>query len=194
MGEHKEQQLSALADGELSEFEVHRLLEGLRDDEVSRTTLARYRLMGDAMRQTDETPLLSPAFTAGVAQAVDRLDSTVDDGRQTGLWSSWKRPLAGLAVAASVAMVSIVLTRFLASSGVQQAPALQLAAQPAEQMPISSTAAPSSAEGVTYWHTLSPEMEKKLNRYLVDHAGVATGKGMDRMLPYASFVSYDRRH
>jgi sigma-E factor negative regulatory protein RseA len=43
----------------------------------------------------------------------------------------------------------------------------------------------------TRWGVKTPEIESKLNDYLVNHQEYAPTAGMKGMLPYASFVSYD---
>ena len=45
----------------------------------------------------------------------------------------------------------------------------------------------------TYWSLQRPEMENKLNGYLIEHQQYAPSSSMKGMLPYASFVSYDAR-
>ncbi|MBF0255349.1 MAG: hypothetical protein HQL47_02585 [Gammaproteobacteria bacterium] len=209
------QQLSALNDDELTDFERRRLLDELIAEDANRATLARYQLIGEAMRQDSGQPLLAPGFFSRVSAAIDKEDALsavpplpFEHGQQAasganpvpaaGLRarrSSWQRPLAGLALAASVALVSLWLAPQLLHSPGQptRAPAVaaELKAPSLQAAPSAELLAQATSSEEPEWQTLPPEMEEKLNRYLVDHAEFAAGKGMDRMLPYASFVSYD---
>lgn len=203
MGESDHQRLSELMDDELSEFERRRWLDPLLEDPDNRATLGRYRLIGEALRRQGEEPLVHPAFRARVLASIQ---SEQPIPAATGGASSrstapspathWKKAFAGLSIAASVALLAIYLGPHLHDRGAgviaANPPAVtpsaaQLASAPPQPPPVKP------AEG-TYWETLPPEVEHKLNRYLVEHAEYSSGRAMDRMLPYASFVSYDRNH
>lgn len=193
MGEKTNEQLSALIDDELTEFERRRLFSGLLEDDSNRTTLARYQLVGEVLRQKEAGPLLRPAFSWRISEAIADEHDRVEADKPIAV--AWRRPLAGMAVAASVAMMSIWLAPKLFEAGGGPAGEPVIAAKSQPQPVIQSRPVPQPAGGEgTYWQTLPPELENKLNRYLVNHAEFAAGKGMDRMLPYASFVSYDRKH
>ena len=45
----------------------------------------------------------------------------------------------------------------------------------------------------TYWSLERPEVESKLNSFLVNHQEYARATGMKGILPYATFVSFDVR-
>ena len=189
MGESREQRLSELMDDELSELERRRWLDELIGDEANRATLGRYRLIGEVLRQEGDSPLVRPDFSARVMAAIQ------ENGAQGVVQSSvsnWKRALSGLAIAASVAMMAVYLAPAVIDPAVEGVTPIQVAAvSQAASSQLHYPSKPESSEG-TYWETLPPEVENKLNRYLVDHAEYASGRAMDGMLPYASFVSYDR--
>ena len=109
---------------------LSRLLDDFADDEASRLTLdevegdvnlqyrmRRYQMIGDALRH--ELPKqIDTDFSAKVMAQINQIedtrvssDSTVaDSGNRRSLWNwSVMKPFAGLAVAASVAVVSITL-------------------------------------------------------------------------------------
>ena len=105
-GEH----LSALLDGELPPEQTDFLLKRVRGDAELRGTLQRYQLIGDTLR--GERARARPDFMLRVSAAVAAeppLPAPVAAraGRATTL--RWLRPVAGLAVAASVASIAVVV-------------------------------------------------------------------------------------
>ena len=94
------EQLSALADDELTELERPLLFSRLERDPELRACLGRYQLIGEAMRGSGQVAAL------GVAERVKRAleqedtlpETGKDDTKAVGL--SWLKPVAGLAVAA----------------------------------------------------------------------------------------------
>lgn len=162
------EQLSALLDGELPEAEVAMAVRRVTRDQEMRATALRYSLIGDALR--DELPpgrpvdlvaRVSAALAAGPAAA------TVAPKRMRHL----ARYGAGLAVAASVAMVAL-----LALPGRQQveAPpmlsATEVASPAPEQRMMLQPVYTRAAGG-------GPD---RLTRYYVNHTGFAppvSGRG-----------------
>lgn len=188
MQENSAQQLSALTDDELTDFERRRLLSDLLGDAQNRATLARYQLIGEAMRHEASEALVAPGFHTRVAQAIEQEATPTPVGAPV----AWRKPLAGVAMAASVALFSFWMVPQLMQSAAPERVEASVAVQqasPSAPVLLAQTTPIQEPE----WQTLPAEMEEKLNRYLVDHAEFAAGKGMDRMLPYASFVSYDSR-
>lgn len=85
--------LSALVDGEIAEHELPRLLDTLADDSGARRSWSRYHLIGDTLR-------------AGAADHPERAPQAA----VVPLPPPRRRlPLGGLAVAASVATLAVVL-------------------------------------------------------------------------------------
>jgi sigma-E factor negative regulatory protein RseA len=97
------EQLSAFLDGELPEAETTLLLKRLERDDDLRGTLSRYSLIGAVLRTDGDVPA-ARFVAARVSAAIAREPSPGRVGR-----SRWLRPAAGLAVAASVAMATILL-------------------------------------------------------------------------------------
>jgi sigma-E factor negative regulatory protein RseA len=134
MSEQLHDQISAFVDGELPEHETELLLRRLERDDALRATLTRYVAVGAALRGEGARPLtnrLAVRVAAAVAAEAPAAGKSALRGRRT-----WLRPLAGLAVAATVASVAIL--------GVQR---LQ---QPAEETAgpvVASTQAPADIIG-----------------------------------------------
>ncbi len=95
-----EEALSALLDGELSDFELRRLLRQIENnpallDTWQRLSLGRSALQGEPFRRASDN------FSARVSQAI-AAEAPLGD-RVKPLSASWKQPLGKMAVAASVA-------------------------------------------------------------------------------------------
>lgn len=189
MNEQQKQGVSALLDGEGGKRETDELLVRLDTDPDLAATLARYSLIGQTLRGepihhqaldihrrvseqlADEPAVLAPARHA----ANDALER-------------WWRPVAGVAIAASVAALAVVFTPSLL-----QAPASPVVPGIAASGSDSLAATPVNmtvSEG-TRWTDGQPAVEDRLNSYLADHSEFAVQGGAPSLIPYASFVSYD---
>lgn len=105
MTANSHEQLSALLDGELPEAEVAMAVRRVTRDEAIRATALRYSLIGDALR--DELPPGRPAdLVARVRAELDAGPAPVAIAPKR--FRNVARYGAGLAVAASVALVALV--------------------------------------------------------------------------------------
>ncbi len=109
MSDEIHEQLSALIDDELSDVEQPLLLGRLQRDPELRERLGRYQLIGEVMRG------VADIATLGVANRVQRVLQQDTEGqapympKREGL--NWWKPVAGFAVAASVALVAVLTVR-----------------------------------------------------------------------------------
>lgn len=153
----KAERLSALVDNETSPFETRRLIDELLTSEEDRATWARYHLIGDSVRGGLQQP--APAdFLAGIHAGIADTELELEpqpQPRQAGL-PRWMRPLAGVGVAAAVAVVSLV--------GLQKVLSLQQ-----EALPMAATEMPVSAERV-----VDTTPDPRFARYLDNHAELIT--------------------
>ncbi|WKE66418.1 RseA family anti-sigma factor [Gallaecimonas kandeliae] len=172
MAQHRDELFSALVDNQHG-LDDH-LLEELKTDPEAQARWHRYHLIGDALR--GELPgQLSFDITAKVAAALDEepallAPKAVEKAKPRGLQGFW-RPVAQLAVAASVALVAVV--------GVQQFSGKDDLPQPASPvlstLPALGTAAPVSLEaaprgGQQQGRLVQAEQQRRVNAYLQDHA------------------------
>lgn len=207
MTDNIKQQISALIDGELSSAENNTLLSSLKDNPELKATWGRYHLISDALR--------GEQIQVEVFNIAERVRARIDDEpaiisipksrdvthsseKDNGV--HWLKPAVGVALAASVAgAVIMVMPDFSTNPGqiqpmqVADSNTTTVAPQPMQLVasisPVTRTYSQSSG---TRWKNLAqPEIESKLNRYLVDHNELASPSGMTGVLPYASFVSYD---
>jgi len=175
--------LSAFADNESSTFEETLSVKELLDSEEQRARWARYHIIGDALRR--EIPeRIDPRFSGRVMRQVARLP------RQSGAHSvgshrsGFLKPVASLAIAVTVAVVTILGVRALNSPGdaAVEGPLVASSASEVISETNSSAATDLRAGG------LPPETQVNLDRYLARHAGYAPSSGM---MPYARIVGYD---
>ena len=180
MNDGEKERVSALLDGELPAGEAGRVLGTVSAHEELRGAWDRYHLIGDVMRGEAARP-----GSRGIADVVAeriRQEPTVlsPPVRTTFRPPRWLRPAAGGALAASVAVAAVLL-----APSIVPGPGLD---SPVAQAPVPATQV--GGDG-TRWRHLDPEAESDLNRYLVDHGEYVAPGAVHRVLPYASFVSYD---
>jgi len=135
MTERIKEQLSAFLDGELPDSESALLVKRLERDDDLRGALSRYSLIGAVLRADGDVPA-ARQVAARVSAAIAREPS----GRMAVARfqpSALARPLAGLAVAAGVAAVAVLLMQRFDAETPGQPPLLaQVADAPVE--PVSA--------------------------------------------------------
>lgn len=178
------EQVSALADGELSEHEAELLLKRMQSDPQLRAAWENYHLVGDAMRGG-----LASVHDRGlgprVMQAIDN-EAPMETGGWSGQVERLLRPVAGFAIAATVATVAIL--------GIQD----QSVTPPSEVVPTNVTATASDvdyrlAQPVNWNLTEQDEVKEKLNSYLVNHNMNSNSRTFQGMNPYVHIAAYDNR-
>lgn len=102
---NKEEQVSALLDGELPEAEVPLVVRRIARDESLKNTALRYSLIGDALR--DELPAGHVADLVGPVREMLR-EEPAPGPAAVPRPNQLRRYAGGLAVAASVALVALV--------------------------------------------------------------------------------------
>ena len=107
MSEQIREQVSALLDGELPNSETELLLKRLARDGELRESFGRYALIGEALRGGSPA-LMAKGFTGRVNIAIDGEAVVAHGALSAARRRRWWRPLAGAAVAASVAVVAVV--------------------------------------------------------------------------------------
>jgi len=182
MKEQTHNNISALLDDELDLSELQHVTRALADSEELRRLWGRYQLIGDVIRGER----FDPRFLAVAQRVHERLadePTILAPMRPREIRGTWLKPVAGIAVAASVAAAVVVLTPRLPDR---------------DLTPSSAVAGVDSREPVAYplrsgthWDLGKPAVESKLNTYLVNHHRHAPAANMQGMLEYASFVGYD---
>jgi len=201
MNERHSELTSALLDGELdprAQLQFLSELTGPEREELER--FERYCLIGDAIR--GESTVLAVSVASKVHESlVDEPVVLAPSARENS--RAWLKPLAGVAVAASVAAVAIfVAPQLMTQPKVDDTPA-QVATEvtPAVTKSILVAAgstspqpapAPKDAKG-TRWRGLTPDLENRLNRLVIEHHEFGGRTGINGPVPHIGLVSYGAR-
>jgi len=188
--QQREEQLSALLDSELDDQQLASFMRDLKRDPIADAESAqRYRLVGDVIRdEVDQSSFMD--ISAAVHRAIEQEPSHNEviapvNAQSTfslsELVSSWIKPLTGMAVAASVAMVTLVTFSTVQSTDTREQP-VQIAQQ---VVPVNAEI----ARNVQVASTLntskkSVQQQQQLNRYMLKHSGYASQSTMQGMMPY----------
>lgn len=187
MNDDIREQLSALTDDELSDAERPLLLGRLQRDPQLRACLGRYHLIGEVMRGGDVE-----AATLGVADRVQQAladDAPLHAAAHRAGRQPWWKPVAGFAVAASVALVAVLaVTSLRTGNDPAQVPSLA-SNQPSG--PAIATVSRVSETAGDRWERLDPHIDKRLSGYLVNHNEYAASRGVQGVMPYVRIVGHD---
>jgi len=172
------EQLSALVDDELGEPEQPLLLRQLARDEGLRDRLARYQIISDALHS--ELPhRVDTGFYKRVHAALEQeaeIHAALPSRVKTLI-----RPLTGLALAASVAVVAVLSLQSVRQQDKAGGPVV--------------ASAPGASDYIRAGNTPAPIAQRNnargLDVYLVNHNEYAVNRGMQGMLPYVRIVGQD---
>jgi len=182
MSKETREHISCLVDGEISRETSRFLVRRLGADEDLRATWTRYHLVRDCLRHQDGG-MAREDLCARVSRALENDEAPEHHARQFS--RAWLKPVAGLAVAASVALMAIVAVDS-GGPGPRQ-PTVGLAGNsPAEQFtsPQSLTPAPYSSQASLNGE--SNRKDRKMNSYVLRHyqaTGASSGKGFVTFIP-----------
>jgi sigma-E factor negative regulatory protein RseA len=186
MSDKIQEQISALLDNELSTREAADILDRLREQDDLQTQWDRFHLIGDVMRG-EATQINASETVARVRRSLESEPAMIAAPRIKSMLLQgplWVRSLAGAGLAASVAALAVITAPHFLDSN------------PGDAMQIAATenavTSPYSEQRGTRWKNLKqPEVESKLNGYLVEHGEYASPGGISGVVPYATFVGYD---
>ena len=192
--EKRQEQLSALLDNALDEQQLQAFMQDLKRDTIEDAeTAQRYRIMGDAMRdELDQVSFMdiSGAVHRAIEQEPEYRQIAAAQPRKTfdlsAFFAAWLKPVGGLAVAASVAMLTVLSFGNMQNEAVGPAPAAGLAQS--QSAPLQRVN-PEIARNVLPASTLkiekkSPAQQRQLNRYMLQHSAYASHATMQDMMPY----------
>lgn len=168
------EQLSALVDDELAEGEQALLLRQLGADPALREHLARYQIISDSL-QNHLPPRVDAGFHKVIQAALqDEPAMHAAPSRYAGLF----KPVAGLAVAASVAVVAVLSLQSIREEVPSSTPVVASAPVAEDYLRAEIMSAPAG----------SPNAPQHLDAYLVNHNEYAVNRGM---LPYVRLVGHE---
>jgi sigma-E factor negative regulatory protein RseA len=193
MTEQEFERLSALVDDEISRHEVSGEINKLKNNQENLDIWSRYHLIGDAMRN-ELGQLHDPAMAQKISQRLES-EPVVLAPANLKRHSNRKRAMTGLAIAASLTAIAVVLAPQLINPGGSEAPN-QLASS--DQSSISNQKTENNriyvAQDGTRWDLLKkPKVESRLNNYLLNHQDLSPSSNIKGIMPYATFVSYDEK-
>jgi len=187
------EKISAWLDDAIEYNEVGSL-ETEQDDRAF-ATATRYQMIGDALRgKVTDASMID--ISTSVREAISREPELVPVARPARSsqrpshskakplfdFGSWLRPVGGLAVAATVAMVMVV-TLTDQQTGTDSALVANVGQQPVKAMPVNNTMP-------VYTKPVIALPAVNLNSYVTEHSEYAAQDTIQGMMPYARSVSY----
>jgi sigma-E factor negative regulatory protein RseA len=171
------EQLSALVDDELTGSEHTMLLRRIESDDQLYQRLSRYQMISDAL-QNHLPERVDPTFSLRVQGMLRSEPAQSGYSRLAAL----AKPAAGLAVAASVAVIAVMSIQSARQETVSPADVVAVSAPPAgDYLRVSDEPG-------------NPSVDRKLDMYLVNHNEYAVNRGMQGMLPYMRIVGHEMNH
>jgi sigma-E factor negative regulatory protein RseA len=174
--------LSCFIDGEVDKSAAGFLVRRLASDDVLKATWDRYHMIRDCMRQQD-AQLVQADLCSRVRQAIELEDSQAVAARRP---MGWLKPLAGMAIAASVAMVAILNVGPGLQSGPDsglQAPAVAAQAESFVSPNMGNPVPPSQPVNLSGQRNAEQD---KAKAYLLRHyqvTGDGAGQGFVALVP-----------
>lgn len=180
------QDLSALMDGELSRDATRFLLRRIGSDGVLRATWSRYQTVRLVLRRQQEAPS-APGFADAVMARI-----AVEPAVRRGQALRWLKVAGGGAIAASVAVVALMVSR----------PVLQLPQTPPAMTESRPAVAPVAVDNFLQPTPLYAQpaafgdsdtgapvdIDPRLQSYLIRHYEATGGNGRSGLAPYVLLV------
>lgn len=191
--------LSAFLDGEATANETRELLDRLCNDAQMRAALDRHQRLRATLRGE-----LHPGLDAGFANRVmAAINADASGSRKVISFAAARqsrpvRMVFGLAMAASLAAVTVLSVRILLPATDSAFPALtpvagqQPAAPAVTAVALTATTAPgTTVKPITPWNDLSPDEIAELNDYLISHNNSAMDHGLNSSFGFMRVAAQD---
>ena len=185
--------LSTIVDSELDKCEPH-ILKSIAANDGSRSRWARYHLIGDVLRDslTDVAPI---HFSEQLRVAIEQEPTMLLPQRVN---RPWLRPVAGFAIAASVAAIAVVGIQQNGVDPVVDDVTAVAAISPAPvPTPAARTVTPVTDQQIAEsQETLKPvsgsiQTQRRLNGYLVKFNEQRSSLGVPGVNPYVRIVGFE---
>jgi len=190
--------LSALIDGELPVDEAGDLIARLGRDRVLRARWARFHTQRSALEGA-VSPCLGAGFSERVRTATEAEPTVLAPGALGRRPRAWARPLAGLAIAASVAVLAVGALLALqapAPGGAdglmvsREARALGAGGLEAPAAAVERVAAPAGLTLADH-DAASAAVRERMGIYLANHAQYAGAADMPGVVPYSRLIGFN---
>ena len=184
MNDLNKEQISVLIDGE---HENDHVIDSLIHDDEMKQTWSNYHLIGDCLR--DNIPEhISTQISANVRSALENEPTVLAPKRkQFNL-----KPLAGFAIAASVALVAVLTIQTgndVSSPLVNSSSIANVSPTQTESFNFAQPQALPAA--VTHSDTPASVANQRLNNYLLNHNEYRSNAGMNSIMPYVRMVTIE---
>ena len=192
MNEKKLEALSALMDGEAFASDAA-TLDGWSRDEGLRATWGRYHMISDSMRG-NLPRYFDPALAIRISVALRNEPAVLAPDAATP--RPWLKPLAGMAIAASVAALAVVGVQISRTESPGAGPGQSVANQlPANYGGSGGQINLAAGNGVT--RSLRPadptsRVDARLNRYLINYNEQRSNDAVQGMPPYVRVIAEGR--
>lgn len=183
MTEQQRQYLSALADGELDAALVPPTVSSLESNPDMQATWERYHLIGSAMRG-EAVKLEYREIAARVRERIRTEPTVLAPRRIAPERASRLGPFVGIGLAAGAAFFAVFAVPQLFDS----------ARRAVAPTPVASVSLPQQFRLTgprQRWHLEQPGLERKLDRFLVNHQARSPVSGSKGFISYATVVGYE---
>lgn len=191
MIEEKREALSAMLDDELPGRVFDQLVTDLAHDEDLRKALSRYRLIGDVLRGDGLTAASGDLIAVAIHERLVE-EPAIMAAQRAKVMTNWGRGFAGLAIAASVALLAVGMLAERPSTSIDSGE-LAAVTEMALGNPQGLSVPAASLEHASTTPSVDNNAEKKLARYLAEHNEFASRGAANGFMSYATFVAYDSR-
>jgi len=192
------EKLSAFLDGELSEQEQNALVDQLSRDSALRDQLSRYQSIGAQLQQEEPSRVDASSVAEAVSAAIEGEPTILAPPRRKS--SGVQRMALGAALAATVAAVAVSVAPQLLEPAGDVLPPETFAFSPRLSVPnvdattvslggsmVQEQSVPSNEQ--QRWKTLQPEVQEKLDAYLLEHSEFAGRLGVAQPNVHVGFIS-----
>ena len=201
---HRDEQLSAFMDDALDGQELREFMQDLKRSPVTDAEqIQRYQMMHDVLKdELDQSSFIdiSAAVHRLIEQEVDSVTEKIPTRSPPVFdFSAWLRPLSGLAIAASVAMITVVTVRVVSNDSAESVQTQLVETNinlPIEQV---QPMVPVNNQLLQHIHAVSTAdqekqsriREQQLREYILNHSEYAGQTTIQGMMPYARVVSFN---
>jgi sigma-E factor negative regulatory protein RseA len=198
MNDPQHEKLSAFLDGELTAQEQNALVDQLANDASMRRQLSRFQLVSAQLQQDEALRVDASGIASAVAGKLSE-EPTVLAPRRPRDGSKVQRLALGAALAATVAAVAIsVAPQLLEPTGDPMspetfafAPRLSVPTVDATTVALGSGPVASAQETAARqrWKVLQPDIQNKLDKYLLEHSEFAGRLNAAQPNVHVGFIS-----
>ena len=192
-----DENISALLDGETAHLDDSDI-KALIENPASRESWARYQLVGDILRESNlDSSAARPGQYAGQSVA-DRVRAQVE-AEPTVLaprasnrrLPKYLQPVAGLAIAASVAGLAVIGIQQMAPQGGGEPQQISVANLEAAEQVMAETVVADASDATPELEIDLAEHKRRLNSYLVNFNEQRTSLGMPGVNPYVRIIDFE---